>query len=111
MRQYRQNIVERSTRGCQNHLDTFDGVPSLLANVIADLPGNRVPAGLTGDEHQITKTCGWGKIRIPRSKIHLNNFFLGHLISLEALLILMICDRRRAAYSARSRSAGVFEQR
>src|SRR2546423_237133 len=81
MRQYRQNIVERSTRGCQNHLYTFDSVPSLLANVSADLPGKWVPAGLTGDEHQIAKTCGWREIRISRSKIHLNNFFLRHLVS------------------------------
>src|SRR5258706_10045087 len=66
MRQHGENIVERSSRGCQNHLDTFDGVASLLANVFADRPGNRVPAGLTGDEHNITKTCGWGEIRIPR---------------------------------------------
>jgi hypothetical protein len=83
MRQYRQNIVERGTRGFQNHLDTFDGVPSLLANVSADLPGNWVAAGLTGHEHQIAKTCGWGEIRIPRSKIHLNNFFLSHLVSFD----------------------------
>ena len=58
MREHRQNIIERSPRGCQNHLGALDGVPSLLANVPADLPGDWVPPGLPGDEHQIAKPRG-----------------------------------------------------
>src|SRR4030095_1052980 len=58
MRQYRKNIIEGGPRGCQNHLDALDGVPSLLANVPADLPGDWVPPRFPGVEHQIAKTCG-----------------------------------------------------
>jgi hypothetical protein len=46
------------TRDFQNHLDALKGVLSLLANVSADLPGDWVSAGLTGDEHQISKPRG-----------------------------------------------------
>jgi len=52
------DIIEQRSSGFQNHLDPFDGVPSLLANISADLPGDWMSAGLTGDERQIAKPRG-----------------------------------------------------
>jgi hypothetical protein len=45
------DIIEQRSSGFQNHPDPF-------ANVSADFPGDWVPAGLAGDEHQIAKPCG-----------------------------------------------------
>ena len=58
MRQHRQNIIERTSGCLQNHFDALDGVARLLAHVSADFACQWVPAGLTGDEHQIAETRG-----------------------------------------------------
>src|SRR3954470_9805017 len=81
MRQNGENVIERCSRSFQNDLDAFDGVAGLFTNVSANLPRNWMAAGLPGDEHQVTETCGWRQIRICRGKIHLNNFFFSHLLS------------------------------
>jgi hypothetical protein len=49
------DIIEQRSSGFQNHLHALKGVLNLLANVSADFTGDGVPAGLTGDKHQIAK--------------------------------------------------------
>jgi hypothetical protein len=58
MRRHGQDIIEGCAGGFQDRLDALEGVIGLLTNTFADLPRNRVSAGLTGHEHQIAKTCG-----------------------------------------------------
>ncbi len=81
MGQHRENMVERRSRGFQNYLDSLKRVAGLLANIPANLAGQRVPACLTGYEHQISEPRGRREVGIRRGQIHLNNFFFGHRLS------------------------------
>jgi hypothetical protein len=59
-----QHVVERGAGGGQDHLDALERVAGLLADVLADLAGGRVPAGLAGHEDQVAELGGQRQVRI-----------------------------------------------
>src|SRR5260370_1403671 len=63
-----QHVVERGAGRFQDDLDAFEDVPRLLAHVLADLSGLRVPARLAGHEDELAELRGGREVRVGRGR-------------------------------------------
>jgi len=59
-----EHVVERGPRGGEDDLDPLERVAGLLADVPAELAGDRVPAGLAGHEDEVSEAGRGREVRI-----------------------------------------------
>jgi hypothetical protein len=81
MRRGGQHVVERRAGGGQDGLDALEDVAGLLADVLAELTGDRVPSRLPGDEDEVAELGGWRKVRVRRRATDVDDPFLGMAFS------------------------------
>src|SRR5262249_31965029 len=79
MRGHREHVIERGARGGQDRLDALEDIARLLPDVLAELPGDGVPAGLSSHEDEIAEPRGQRQVGIGGGHLlDANDLFLRH---------------------------------
>src|SRR2546429_174498 len=74
----RQHVVERRAGRGQDQLDALQDVAGLLAHVLAELPGDRVPPRLAGDEDEVAESRRRRQVGVRLRRVGVDDLFLGH---------------------------------
>src|SRR5207245_1882224 len=59
-------------------LDAVQDVAGLLPHVLAELPGDRVPPRLAGDEDEVAESSRRRQVRVRLRRVGVDDLFLGH---------------------------------
>src|SRR5262249_21125857 len=79
VRGHREHVIERSARGRQDRLDALEDVAGLLPDVLAELPGDGMPAGLACHEDAVGEPRGQRQVGIGGGHLlDANDLFLRH---------------------------------